>query len=288
MKLIKNSELSARQKAVFDAITKEFLTVNQLAKKLDISIQAVYKLIRKIRKKGYMMDTVLPTSRKEKTGGLKSDARSPPSPQIRIHGQQFKISIIKIIKKVQFQKLIGKKFNIQGNLIKIWHNCIEVYSNKDHIGFLGATETEAEIKSFNYWLDLFYKLEAGLGVILTQDSLDNIEMNKCHYAHIHDGISFHYATRKETLKVFGRDGKMWLDIDNSKQLYELEMKHPGRAASDSRIMGKYLNDIRDNKPALLSELSKGFIKHLEQEHGMVLRNQKVGKQEILTNPEYIG
>lgn len=286
-----------RSDEVLCCIVNEFLTVKQIAKKLDISINMVYKYISRLKKKGLLFNSAIPTSQ-----GNKSLITHPPLPtplfkqqpqksdeKIRIHGHQFRIEIIKIINHKLFNKFIEKRFRVSGHMVKVWNKVIEIYSVPT-VDFYGKDEMEAEDKAYLYWNSFISMLEVQLGLILIKDNFKNIYQKKAHYSHVKNGIAYYYNNKKARLRVFNDiDGKLRLETDNSFKLHELEFKHPSSASRDSLILGKYMNDILNEQPALLSEISKGFIKHLEQEHGINLKgNRNIGKQEILTKPDYFG
>lgn len=287
-----------RSDEVLNCISNEFLTVKQIAKKLDISVRMVQKYILRLKKNGLLYDSNIPTQQGNKI--ISSHPPSPPplfkqTPQksdekIRIHGHQFKIEIIKIINHKLFDKFIEKQLKVAGTTVKIWKKVVEIYCNPQSEGFYGQDEMEAEDKAYTYWNEFISRLEVQFGIVMIKDSHHNIFQVKAHYSHIKNGVAYYYENKKTRLRIFSDiDSKLRMEVDNSFKLHELEFKHPSKASIDSQVMGRYLNDILNNKPALLSELSKGFIKHLEQEHGMELREPKAtGKQETLSKPDYFG
>jgi DNA-binding CsgD family transcriptional regulator len=54
LKLPKDFSLTNIEKEVLHLISEEFLTIKQIAQRRDCSIQAVYKIMRRLKKKGYM------------------------------------------------------------------------------------------------------------------------------------------------------------------------------------------------------------------------------------------
>ncbi|KKM03438.1 hypothetical protein LCGC14_1774500, partial [marine sediment metagenome] len=127
-KVGKTQQLSKRQHQVLDMLTKEFETPQRIAVRLQISHQAVYKLINKIRKKGYIsrgysrgLQKIQTTTQLNPSKNLKNG--------IRLHDQEFNIKIL--YGSRQYKSALKNKnlFYLDDNTIRLYNQSIEVYSN---------------------------------------------------------------------------------------------------------------------------------------------------------------
>jgi len=77
--------LTTAQKEILHLLTDEFLTIKQIAQRRNVSLQAIYKIVAKLKKKG-AFDGGLNKVRKVQSTHNKSD--------VRLHGQEFNIKIL--------------------------------------------------------------------------------------------------------------------------------------------------------------------------------------------------
>ena len=235
------SKITKAEKEVLHLLTKEFLTVKQIAIRRKTSDKAVYKIISKIKKKGIL------------TGLNKRGDTIQPKPQeCRLHGQQFHINIL--YKDHRYKSHIKKTnmIELDGNTIMMYPNSVEIYSNTS---FYADDEHKATFKSLLYWNRIFRKLENQLSIILIKSRKQNIKLVQQHYAETNNEIAKDCNNQADKIRIYAQeDGKLCFMIDNSFNLNEAETTHPTTAKRDYTQFKKQINDWRINNPPTLSEI----------------------------------
>ena len=242
--------LTPVQNEVFYLVTQKGLTPQQIAKRRNTKVRAVYSILEKLQKLGLI--------RKEIQQVHFFDTRSPPqvnflekkelknrAEKIRLHGQQYRLNILE---SSPFYERVLTKCNtltIGGETIRLHKNSVEVYSKEDFWGMEPKETTqEAEV----YFNRLFRVLENDLKIVLVKDRSQNIKKCANHYAMTNNKIAqFHRTNLKENLRVKGEDGKTRLITDNSDGLDELEGIHPVTAQTDTEKIQTFYNEIMDGK-----------------------------------------
>lgn len=230
-------------------ITEEFLTVKQISYRRKCTTQAVYKIIKKLKKKGAFNTGLQRVAKIQPT--------LQPSDKIRLHGQEFNI---KLLYQDQFyQKLLNRSniMFIDGNTIRLYRNSIEIYSGKD---FYGENEQVATTRSLKYWKSFFIKLEHALRSVLVKPRSRNIKLVNQHYAYVNSEICENAIDRGERIRIYAKeDGKLAFITDDSFGLKEDETVHPKTAKQDRKIIDKQVNDWRLNDPPTNSQLSQNIM-----------------------------
>jgi len=235
--------ISESQKIVLELLTKEFLTVKEIAKRRQTSRQAIHKTITKLRKKG-LLNRYL--------GGVDKGVSTTSTPYIsdgtfiRLHGLEIKVEILE--KKERYNKRL-KEFNIvriKGNTIRLFKNSIEIYI-KSH--FAAQTVEQATAKGLDYINNLFIIIENDLGITIIKDRKQNIKLVNAHYSECNNELAKEMNKEKEKIKLYAReDGKLWFTIDNSFNLNEAETLHPASSKEDMQEAVKpFFDSLRDNK-----------------------------------------
>jgi hypothetical protein len=85
-----------------------------------------------------------------------------------------------------------------------------------------------------------------------------VRLDKQHLAHVNAPTA--QAHKGEYFQVKGEDGKVWLLIDKSKGLNELEFIHSDSALDDSEIITAFENDLKANPTLKLSTIAAAVIK----------------------------
>lgn len=261
--------LTIAEKEILHLITEEFLTQKKIALQRNCSRQAVNKVIRSLKKKGFLnianqkvpqemkVDKTRPTTpicqpKNNPFFQKNQENHTPIAHGIRLHGQEFNIKIL--FKDKRYIELL-KKSNINfidGNTIRLYKNSIEVYSCHS---FFADTPQKATVKSFEYWNRLFARLEHDFKISLIKPRYQNIRLVNQHYAEINNELSKECEIKSDKIRVYTTDdGKLWFTIDNSFNLHEAETLHPKTAKQDMEEVVKHFSDIRNNKPPTLSEL----------------------------------
>lgn len=234
------------QKEVLHLLTEEFLTVKQIAIRRKTSNKAVYKIIKKLQKKGFLK------------GGLNRGLKKPIHPSkknlIRLHGQEFNIKLLYKFSRYEELRKRSNTIIVGGNTIRLYSHSLEIYGN--NAIFYGITEKEAYSKSMAYWFKFFNRLENELKIIIVKDRSRNIKEVNAHYSEIDNELAKECDKTKEKIDVKAtKDGKTWFKIDNSFNLHELETLHPETGKEDmGEVVRPFFNDLRDNRPLKVSQI----------------------------------
>jgi hypothetical protein len=241
--------LTRTEKEVLFLITESHLTLKQIQLRRDCSKQAIYKILRNLKKKGAL------------NNGLQSQGTSQPntmisSGNIRLHSQEFNIKLIYQDKRYQELLVKSNLMHLEGHTIKLFRNSIEIYSGEG-FSFYGVNEQESTSKSLNYWGKFFTRLEHELKVIIIKDRCRNIKEVNHHYARTDSEICKNAIKNKEQIRVFAlEDGKLAFITDDSFGFREDETLHPITAMFDRKNIHKQVNDWRLNNPPTNSELKE--------------------------------
>ena len=265
-----NSPLGPVQQQVLNMITKEFLTIKEIARVRHVTVQSVYIIIDKLKEKGYLAGIYIPgykTWGVENRGSRGEGGGFKPSVNhndevIRLHGEQFRVPVKGIFNRQKyFTEFMGRVMIVMGKRILFWEHCVEIYPHADEegkkgqdLGFWGKDEDEADAKSFDFHLRLMNYLQgyANIKLITEGARVERVLAHyrdcrvQAHYATTHDAIARDYLKRKQTLKIIDKDGKLWMVVDNSFYFEEREAVNPKTSGPDSRIVNRHLNSWREN------------------------------------------
>jgi len=271
----KKNELTKAEKDLLDMITSKFYSLNQIVLAKECSPQAVYKLLRSIKKKGYLNIGL--------QKGLQNEGTpiKPSRNQVRLHGQEFNIKIL--WQDNRYQKEFSKsniRF-IEGHTIKLYRNSIEVYAGEG-VSFLADNEEKADKKSMDYWTRFFIRLEHELKVIIIKENSSNIKEVNHHFERGNSEICQNAKDRKEIIRIYAvEDGKLAYWTDSSFFGDNDETGHPETAKQDRKAIDKQINDWRVNNPPTITELYQNLTKASE----IVLNNQHLlsGLPEVIAD-----
>lgn len=240
----KYPKLTKKEQEILTLLTTEFLTVKQVALRRQTSVQSVYKIKKKLEKKGVL------TKQFKKVEKKRCGFKPFRALGVRLHGQEFNVKLL--WKSPKYKEYIGKLVYIDGNTVRCYRDSVEVYGN---VSFEGVDEQRATAESLKYWQRFFSLLESDLKVIVVKPRKNNIELVRAHYAEINNEMAREAEVSGEHIRIFAReDGKLWFVIDNSFNLFEAETQHRETSKRDMMIVRKHLNDWRDNDPPSSSEL----------------------------------
>lgn len=251
----KQPKLTLAEKEVYNLITEEFFTIKQLSIRRKCSLQAVYKLTKSLRKKGYLSIA----NKKVENSEWGIQPFNQKTNQKRLHAQEFKIRIL--YKDENYKKIRerGNIINLDGNTIRLYQSSIEVYSGQS---FAGDNSQKATSNSLKYWNRFFIRLENEFKIIIVKPRSQNICMVKHEYGNPDSPIS--NSTNHKVIKLYAKeDGKLWFSMDDSWGLGEHETHHRETAKQDDELIDKHLNDWREYNPPKLSEVMLLFKQHAE-------------------------
>ena len=253
--------LSKAEQDVLTLLSKEFLTQRKIAIRRGCTKQAVSKIIKKLREKGLINSVSQEVDKKRGTCqplysyGYKNRPIFPLEHQIRLHSQEFNIRILYKDQRYKEQLQKANTINTDGNTIRLYRNSIEVYSGHS---FYADDVQKATADSFDYWNRLFARLENDLKIIIIKSRSQNIKLVNQHYSEINNEFAEECEKKADKIRVYTTDdNKVWFLIDNSFNLHEAETIHPETAQHDmGDAVRPFFNDLRNNKPPLLSEMQE--------------------------------
>lgn len=240
-----NINTTKTEKEILHLITEEFLTIKQIAQRRDCSVQAIYKILKRLKKKGLITKNLNKVEKFETTY-LPSD--------LRLHGQEFNIRIL--WQDPEFQKELqgSNTIFLDGNTIRLYKNSIEIYSGQS---FYGKEVNEVERKSLDYWERFIVRLEHDLKVQLRKNRARNIKIVNQHWARGNSEINDNARQYRERVWVYAEeDGKLAFITDDSFGFREDETLHPITAKPDRKAIDKQVNDWRLRNPPTNSELAR--------------------------------
>jgi len=229
------------QEKLLRHLKKEFLTVQQVAKKYNISIQAVYKTLNKLKKKGVVFGS--------SGRGFNFQSTSTPTTQkgfnkkvIRLHGQEFNL-------KIKFKGYLDLPSidYLDKNTIRFYKNSIEVYVKHS---FYGYSPIEARNKSIRYMKRFITMLQDKYYIIVK-----NIRQVNAHYSEEENELSKDFHAKKKKLSIRSEtDDKIWAKIDFSLNVNEFEFIDPNKSFEDTQKLTDFFNDVREHELVTISEI----------------------------------
>lgn len=251
-RIYKKREITKTEKEILHLITDEFLTLKQIAQRRYCSLQAVYKILKKLKEKG-LLDIGMKKVEKVESTFNQND--------IRLHGQEINIRILWQDNKYQERLEKSNTLFLDGNTIRLYKNSIEIYSGQS---FYGKKIEESEKKSLEYLGRFLARLEHELKVGILKNRARNIKIVNQHYARGDSEICDNSIKNRERVWVYAEeDGKLCFITDDSFGFREDETLHPITAKQDRKEVDKQVNDWRLNNPPTNSELNNN-IKFLSE------------------------
>ena len=253
-------KMTPTEREVFFFLTSEFLTPKKISIRRGTSLRATQKTIQNLKEKGLV--------NKEKINVRNFHMANEHSEEkmnhhIRLHGQKIKVNLLyKDHRYTQIQKK-NNIIYIDGNTIQLHRDSIQIHSLSE---FVAEDSYKATARSLEYFTRLLIKLESKLKVILIKARSQNIKIYAAHYAEVNNGFAKKLNVESDKLKIYAKeDGKLWLMVDNSFNLHELETQHPETAEEDMTSVKNFFNDIRENKTPTMSDLLK-IVKQIQDQN----------------------
>lgn len=257
-------KITKKEEEVLNLLTKEFLTVKQASIRRGKSLTSTYKIIKKLKEKGYLTNNY---QKVEKSRGT----FKPLLNGIRLHALEFNVKIL--FKNAKYSKIDNRLLNFDGNTVKLYRDSLEVYINRS---FFGESVEKVTALGFDYANVFFHRLEDYLKVILIKPRALNVSLVKAEYSEVNNELAKDVIVKGEKLKVYSRDdGKLWFLIDNSFNLFEAETVHPETSKRDmGLIVQPFFNDLRDHyektgEVLVLSSFLKAFSYYAENIHSHI-------------------
>lgn len=283
-------DLTKREKELLLLLTKEFLTINQASIRLGISNKRVYAIKKKLEKKGVINRHFEAIEKNQGTFQQNSILHG-----IRLHGQEFNIKLL--YKNKDYRGKVGSIINVDGSIVRLYRDSLEVYGNKS---FFGDSVQSVTAESLSYWQGFFTRLENDLRIIIVKSRSQNIKLVNAHYSEINNELARDCRVSADRIRIYAReDGKLWFLIDNSFNLDEAEGLHPETNKPDMERVKSFFNDLRDEPVPLMSDLVKVLnevmVQNRETASGLnvmvkLLKPKHVEEKgvESFERPDYIG
>jgi len=260
------TNLSQVQLEILSYLVVDERTPIQIKKKRKTSIQAVRKIISKLRAKGLInkfnrpnidvVEMATPYSKDE--GGYSTSHPHDSLKKYRLHGQNMTIKILKTSK--QYWKILTKltQKTIKHNTIQLYRNKLVVYSNTF---FYSDDVDDCFRKSDAYWTQFFRIIENELGITIINGKYTSIYQFRCHIGKVGDSLAQQVIKKKLKYEVVDDLGRVRLIIDNSKRLFEKEAVDNRLCQDDMRRIGDFELDMIEMKEDLTLSDVANFMKH---------------------------
>lgn len=261
--------LTPTQREVLDMLTREGITPKQIALRRETTPRAVRKIIQKLKQMGAVSTTMMEVPF--------LDRGPEPRNLLRLHAEHWRIAILWKSEGYNRRWKQGNTImDMDGNTVKLHRNVIEVYSGQN---FYGDDEDHVDSKAMAYWSRLGRRLEHDLKVIIVKPRVNNWSRVRQEYATTDSDLA------KEQERIQGRrikvyttdDGKLWFTTDQS-LTYEHEAHHGLSAKQDSKMVNRVLNEWRDGKAMLPSDLQTMIAATQDQ-------LQEIARAQVNTNTQ---
>lgn len=227
-------------------------------------------------------------------GSSRLEIEATKKVEVRGHGFQFTIVLPKDLrnwknrreilrqKTIWFKELNSiyggaEKLEFKGRQIILTNKSIIIYESKSYFSQLASESRQQAINELKLLIvSLATMLHADFG------SQVQIKVSKQHYALVQNALARQYNADNKELKVFGNDGKLWLIIDNSLKLEELETLHTKTAVEDNKIVQDFFNNLKKYPNFTPDFIMEGFKKIAENQEGLT-KNQAL---QLLENRQF--
>lgn len=259
------TKLTKTEKRILDMYLIKKLSIKDIANARGTRLSAVYKIIRKLIKKGH----INPSKNKigQKGYAYHHHHHQKVTRYFRLHNIHLTMTPYYFYKG--FSKNIGAIFSIAQYTITVNSTNIEMQLKQKE-----SYDSEILDNCFNDFRHdlerLIPRLENRLSCEIWKDDKLNIKLVNHHIAEVENGIA--KADITKPLKIYGRDGRIWAVIDLSTRYPELETIDSVKAKDDMVMLQEYLNDLRYNSPPTNSQLLKQLA--------VIAQNQAVYNENI--------
>lgn len=88
------------------------------------------------------------------------------------------------------------------------------------------------------------------------------KVTRQHYGLIKNSLAKQYLNENKKLQIYNQEGSLWLLIDNSFQLEELETVHPDTADIDGTKVQEHFNIVKSTPVEVIKEMSPNNIREI--------------------------
>lgn len=262
-------KLTPTQEEVLHLLTVERLTPIEISQRRDTSRSAVYQIIRKLRKMGYV-------SKDYRSLHKPGDSSEGPR-QWELHGCKWRVEIIDGQQSKKYRKILGKgngQLKLKSSTIELYPDVITVHCK---VPFRSDHPDKCIIKSWDYLWRVLTILQDDLGLTLCKERRYNIRRYAGHFPRMNDELATQPGASK--IKVYDDDdGNLRFHIDWSKDnIPESEFLHPKHGGIDAGTYEDFIRDLK-NPHLPLSEASRLSYLAVKIAAHAALSVDKYGKQ----------
>ena len=157
-----------------------------------------------------------------------------------IPGWEYREGVLKRLKIPYKSIKAGQRIRFE-DIEKIWLTRKSIVFYLEGRSFFARTAQESADEALEWLLKKIKHLERHLGVkTFAIRGRYKIRFSRQHYALIKNAMAKQYHKEKKKLTVYDESG-LWLLIDNSYNLHELETVHPKTAVDDNKTVQNALN-----------------------------------------------
>ncbi len=178
----------------------------------------------------------------------------------------------------------GQGFVFMDKKVHLTSSSIIIYDSEDHFAIdAEKSEDNATIKTLYF----IRNIERELNLLLSIDKHYKIKITKRHHALIKNALAEIYNKSKEKrLEVFAEDG-LWLLIDNSWNLNELECVHSVTGKKDADGMQEIMNSFRRTDFKATSEFVLETFENLKRNEEEIIATIKKGSEREIMLTQWI-
>lgn len=270
---ISSGDLSENEKEVLYLLTEEFLTIKQVSIRRQTSDKAVYQIVDRLVKKGYIDKQNFKALKKTPPCHLELEKEKVVFKEWRYHNLHFVIKPFYFFPR--YHKIRTEKGNyginhrewvikLHSDMVEIQLQALQDFSDVDK--WMATRKAE---ESFNRTLREVSN-KYGFGVF--KEGKANIRLVNQHLAQNPSEVA--NSRNGEYLAIRDSyDGKIWFVVDQSKKA-EHEYTKSDRALSDSEKIEPYFNDLLNKQPMKNSDLEQRFMQLLNVVEKISIQNQE--------------
>lgn len=241
--------ISNEQREILNLLTQEFLTPKQIATRRQTTIYAVYKTIRKLKKKGHLK------------GGYKNAfknrgvTKSQGVQKLRLHNIQESVKILESSKFYERLRQKKNKLALDGLTIMLYKDSVQLFT-QEYISFYGKTTNECYSNAIKFFSRFYTLIENDYKIVIEKNRVLNKKWVRQHIALTNSEIAKQANEEKQPIIIKDKeDGKQRIITDNSFNLNELETVHPIKAKKDMDLIKIHVEDMINNPSLTNSQLS---------------------------------
>lgn len=279
-------------------------TLKEIQKELDVSKQKLNYYIKPLKELGYIekigyavweikkkwdqkeVDKFLKQVKKTTRIGINQLEEIKDLKEVRGHAVQIKLELPKNYRNWENRRKIfdlvgldykdhfiggmlrGEKAEMDKIKIHFYHKTIVI--NLDEKNFFAETSKKSKSYALKEFLKIIKKLERMFNNSpLSQFGKYKFKITRQHYALIKNALARQYINENKKLEVYTARG-LWLLIDDSFGLEELETIHTDSAVEDNEKIQTNFNQIKETPLEVLKELKPIIIKEKLDNHDKMI------------------